>query len=383
MKKVLVFLMIGLFWVFGGFQQLEQVHAESTEEDILVEEFLDEDGIRELQQMLEEQLPNTSFSLSTYIKQLISGEQPFSITDVGNTIKGAVLEEITENTNLWKQCFFIALIAAFFSNFAMMFQNKQVGETGYYIGVLLLFSLLVTAFVGVFSVADQMLVMIVTFMKMLLPVYFMLTAASSGQGVALGGYQLALLVVTLVDYIIKTILLPAVKVYFFTVLINQLSRMDKFSKFLELLETGIRWTLKALLGLVTGLNVVEGLLLPAVQKVKQNALLKTGESIPVVGDLLSGVTETVLSVISLLRNAVGVAGVVAMLLLCFIPLVKLLVYAIVFRAEAALLQPMGGGQMCECMTGVSKTAGFLLYLEFVSMLLFGITILILSFSLGG
>lgn len=382
MKKTVAFFVLVLFLIFGG-GRVEQVYAESTEEDILVEEFLDEDGMRELQQMLDEQLPNTSFSMSEYIKKLISGEEPFSITDVGNTIKEAVLEEITANTNLWKQCFFIALVAAFFSNFAMMFQNKQVGETGYYVGVLLLFSLLITSFVGIFSVAEKMLDLIVTFMKMLLPVYFMLTAASSGQGVAVGGYQMALMVVALVDYIIKAILLPAVKIYFFTVLINQLSKEDKFSKFLELLETGIRWTLKALLGLVTGLNVVEGLLLPAVQKVKQNALLKTGESIPVVGDLLSGVTETVLSVISLLRNAVGVAGVVGMLLVCFIPLVKLVVYAIVFRAEAALLQPMGGGQMCECMTGVSKTAGFLLYLEFVSMLLFGITILILSFSLGG
>lgn len=382
MKKTVAFFVLVLFLIFGG-GRVEQVYAESTEEDILVEEFLDEDGMRELQQMLDEQLPNTSFSMSEYIKKLISGEEPFSITDVGNTIKEAVLEEITANTNLWKQCFFIALVAAFFSNFAMMFQNKQVGETGYYVGVLLLFSLLITSFVGIFSVAEKMLDLIVTFMKMLLPVYFMLTAASNGQGVAVGGYQMALMVVALVDYIIKAILLPAVKIYFFTVLINQLSKEDKFSKFLELLETGIRWTLKALLGLVTGLNVVEGLLLPAVQKVKQNALLKTGESIPVVGDLLSGVTETVLSVISLLRNAVGVAGVVGMLLVCFIPLVKLIVYAIVFRAEAALLQPMGGGQMCECMTGVSKTAGFLLYLEFVSMLLFGITILILSFSLGG
>ena len=69
---------------------MEQVYAESTEEDILVEEFLDEDGMRELQQMLDEQLPNTSFSMSEYIKKLISGEEPFSITDVGNTIKEAV-----------------------------------------------------------------------------------------------------------------------------------------------------------------------------------------------------------------------------------------------------------------------------------------------------
>ena len=195
MKKAWIVVVTSLFFVFGGFQ-VERVYAETTEEDLLVEEFLDEDGMREMQQMLEEQVPNTSFSMSQYIRQLIFGEQSFSITDVGNTIKEAVIEEITVNTNLWKQCFFIALIAAFFSNFAMMFQNKQVGETGYYIGVLFLFSLLITAFAGVFSVAEQMLTMLVTFMKVLLPVYFMVTAASSGQGVASGGYQLALLVVT-------------------------------------------------------------------------------------------------------------------------------------------------------------------------------------------
>ena len=225
-----------------------------------------------------------------------------------------------------------------------------------------------------------MLDVLLLYVKALLPVYFMMTAVSNGSGVASGGYELALFVIGLVEFVLGKIVFPAVEIYFVFVLLNHLSKEDRLSKMMEFLELGIGWVLKGLLGIVTGLNVIQGILLPAVQKVKQNTILKTGEAIPVVGDALSGVAETVLSVAVLLRNAIGVAGVVAMLLICAVPMLKLLVYQLVFRLEAAFLQPMGDKRICQCLVGISKTAGlllipYILWLFYATYLNFGYLVL--------
>lgn len=360
------------------------VQAEDRDRETeLVEDFLDEDDMSEIEELLQDNLEQDDFSFRAYVMDLVSGKEPFSILDIGKTIKKAIYAEWEENLHVWKQCFFLAFFIGFFANFSTLFRQGQVGDTGSYVGYFFLFSTLVGVFSGLFLFSRQLINLIVQFMKVLLPVYFMMTAASNGQIAASGGYHVALLVITIVDMVLKNILLPAIEIYFFVVLIDQLSKEDQLSKLQELLENGLNWTMKGLVGVVTGMNVIQGLLLPAVQRVKQNIWLKTGQAIPVVGNVLSGAAETVLSVACLLRNAVGVAGVVGLLILCAVPLLKIGMYVIVFRVEAAVLQPLGAERLCDCFVKVSKTAGFLFRLELVTMLLFGITILLLSVSMGG
>ena len=156
----------------------------------------------------------------------------------------------------------------------------------------------------------------------------------------------------------------------------------KISKIVECLESLIRWGLKGTIGLVLGMHTIQGLLLPAVEEVKKNAVIKAGGAIPVVGDTFTGVAEMVLSVANLMKNAVGVAGVIAMILLCTVPLLKILLYTVVFKITAAVLEPLGEKRICECFHSVATTAGLLLYLEGAALLLFSITILILSSATG-
>lgn len=352
-------------------------------EEILIEQFLEDSDLSDIQKILNDNLEQVQFSFMDYMIDLVKGKVSFSMESVASQVKDAFFQDIKGNKSFWYQCLSIAIIAAFFSNLATIFQNKMVGEVGYYIGYLILFTLLVSGFSKIFSVAEQLLMLFVFFMKALIPVYFMMAAASNGSVAAAGGYQMALLAIGVVEFVIGKIVLPAVEIYFMLVLINHLSKEDKLSRLLELLEMGIKWAMKGMLGMIVGLNAVQGLLLPGIQKVRQNVILKTSEVIPVVGDALSGITETVLSVAGLLRNAVGVAGVTAILLLAIVPVLKIISYSVIFRLEAVFLQPLGEKNMCDCFVGMAKTAEFLLYIEVVSMLLFCLTLLIVSYSLGG
>ena len=383
------------FWILyvvccigtGLIVEQEKISAAQTgekkqTENITIEDFMDSSDFTEIQDILDEQLADTDFSFWDTIKTLSGGEGVAGVSDIVAMGKEAVQKEIKQNKSLWLQCFSIAIIVGVFSNFSMIFKNYQVGETGFYIGYLMLFVILFPAFYNIFRIAQQTTDALILFMKALLPVFFLTVATSNGAGTASAMYSNSLLMIGGVEFVIGKVLLPFLEIYFVLSMLNYLSKEAKISKIVECLERLIRWGLKGTIGLVLGMHTIQGLLLPAVEEVKKNAVIKAGGAIPVVGDTFTGVAEMVLSVANLMKNAVGVAGVIAMILLCTVPLLKILLYTVVFKITAAVLEPLGEKRICECFHSVATTAGLLLYLEGAALLLFSITILILSSATG-
>ncbi len=80
-----------------------------------------------------------------------------------------------------------------------------------------------------------------------------------------------------------------------------------------------------------------------------------GAFIPVVGRTLSDVMDSLLGTALLLKNAIGLAGVVAILLICATPAIRLLLQSLIFRITGALIQPLGEKELSQALTGMGKS----------------------------
>lgn len=89
---------------------------------------------------------------------------------------------------------------------------------------------------------------------------------------ALAFYQMVLLVIAAVQWLFLVILLPLIQVYVCLQLVNSLSREVFCQKAAELLETILEWSMRTLLGVVIGIHMIQGLVLPMVDSVKSAAL---------------------------------------------------------------------------------------------------------------
>lgn len=368
-----------LFCLFGtGIK----VYASEEESGISIDYFMEESDLSEMQKILDENLVGVDFQIDTFIRKVWKGEISLSAENIINEIKKNIQQELEYNRRLWLQCFLIVVAAGIFTNFSMVFKNGQVGETGFYISYLFLFTILLGAFYSVFTMVERSVALLLTFMKALLPVYFLMMAGTNGAGVAAPMYQSSLWVIGILELVVAKIVLPAIEIFFMLSLVNQFSKEDKLSKMTEFLESAIKWSLKGIMGLVLGMHSVEVMLLPAIGKVKQNAIIKTGSAIPVFGDAFESVTETVYGVASLLKNAIGVSGIIGILLLCAVPVIKIFVYTVVYKVGTAILQPISEKRIWNCLNGVASTSGLLLYLELMCVLLFSVTIIILAKGTG-
>lgn len=333
----------------------------------------------EIQEVIDEVLStDEKINFEDYVVDLVTSRKSFSLEQVGNDIKNGVMNEIKENIGILTSLISIAVIAAVFTNFSFAFQNSQVAETGFYVAYLLLFSVLTVSFIAAANLASDTLSAILDFMKALVPAYFLSVAFCSGAGTSMIYYETTLFLITFVDILLIRVIIPMINIYLVIAMANNLSKEDFLSKLTDLIAVVIKWSLKSLLTLVLGFNAVQGLILPVAYKIKKSVLMKAAGAIPGVGDVFGSVTESVLGAGILLKNAIGIAGVVVIVIVCAVPIIKLTVTSLIYRVSCAAVQPISDKRMLSCVNASAEASGLLLQTVCIGAVLFLLTITIVS-----
>lgn len=340
---------------------------------------LTEIDYNEIQTVINEVLQsNKKLSFQDYVMSLISGEREFSLEQIGKDIKETVSNEIHDNITTFTGLISIAVIAAVFTNFSYAFQSTQIAETGFYVAYLLLFSVLTASFIAAANIASTTISAILEFMKALVPAYFLSVAFASSAGTSMVFYQVALFLITFVDVLLVRIIIPLINIYLVISMANNLSKDDMLSKLTDLISTIISWSLKTLLGFVIGFNAIQGLIRPVADNIKRSALTKIAGAIPGVGGVFGSVAESVIGAGVLLKNAIGVAGVIVIITICAIPIIKLAVTTLIYRVSGAAVQPISDKRMLKCITASAEASLLLLQTVLTSAILFLLTITIVA-----
>lgn len=350
--------------------------AEQTGDDLLSRMELDA-----VEKAVDELLEGQDFSFTGTLQRLIAGEAVFTAEGIEELLVNAAAGELLEQKQIMGYVLFLVLAAALLGNFSGMLQNGQLGDTGFYLIYLLLFALLLRGFAGVSSLVEQTMEGTLSFMKAAAPAYYLAVAASAGVTTASVFYQVLLLVFYLTEKLLLYVLLPGIHAYLLLSLVNQLTREDFLSRMAELLKSVLLWTLRTVLGMVVGLEVLQNLVAPAFDSLKRSAVGRTAGAIPGVGNAVNAVTEMILGSAVLIRNCVGALAVIVLVLSAVSPVLKLLITSLCYKLLSAAAQPVSDSRICGCLNTMGESCALLLRLLATMELLFILTITILAATL--
>lgn len=175
-------------------------------------------------------------------------------------------------------------------------------------------------------------------------------------------------------------LLPVINVYIMVQVLGNLTGEDFLSEFAGLLQKIVSWILRTLLAGIIGINVVQGLLAPAVDTLRRSALTRTAEALPWVGNAVGGTAEVVLGTAVLIKNGIGMAGAIITVLICAVPVLRMLILAFLYRLAAALVQPVSDKRITGCISSVSEGYELLVRVIFTAGVLFLLTIAVVAAS---
>jgi len=359
--------------------------SEITEEDEVTQseienKLIDMFDFNEIDDVLKDIFPEERLSFSDILLSIISGDIDLSWESILDLIKDQLLYNFQTNKSMIVHILLIAIIAAVFTNFSNAFQSKQISEISFYILYLLLITICLNSFRVVIESVTASVDQLTLFIKVLCPVYFLAVAIAKGSVTAVGFYNLVLVLICLVEMLILNFLLPMVHVYIMMKVLNFLSLEEYLSKFAELLETLISWTLKTLLAFIVGLNVIQGLISPAIDSVKRNVITKGAEAIPVIGDAIGGVAEVVLGTAVLLKNGIGIVGAVICIGICAVPLIEMAIMTLVYKLTAAVIQPVSDKRIVGCVSSVAEGCQMLVRVLFTVGVLFLLTVAVVAAS---
>ena len=117
--------------------------------------------------------------------------------------------------------------------------------------------------------------------------------------------------------------------------------------------------------------------MPALDQVKRGAVFRAAESIPGVGNVFGGVTDTIVGSGILIKSAIGVGGIIAIALICLLPLLKLGLFTFLYRVIAAFSQPMADRRLVAVFQGSADSGKLLFQLVFMAAVLFLLTLTII------
>ena len=352
----------------------EQAELQKEAEETIWKEF----EFSEIEDLLDDIFPEKKTDFQDLIKKMLSGQTEPSLQVIGEMISDQFFYEWKSSKAGMVHILLIVIVAAVFTNFSNVFQNKQISEISFYVLYLLLITIGLNSFRILIVSASENLERLIGFMKVLGPVYFLAVAFAAGSSTSILFYNLVLLLIYLVELVILNFLIPFVQVYIVVKVMNNLSEEDYLSKFAELCETVIAWTLKTLLAGVTGVNIIQGLLSPAIDSLKRSVVGRSAEAIPVVGDAIGGVTEGMLGTAVLIKNGIGVAGALVCIGICLVPIIQMAVVTLLYKLIAAMIQPVSDKRIVGCISSIADGSQMLLRIIFTTGVLFLLTIAVVT-----
>ena len=357
----------------GELTEEERDELQRKTEDSMLEAF----DFQELEDSLVSMFPKQKISFGEIVSALTSGD----LEGAGEMFLGYLSDQISYEFRYNRQnlvyMLLIALAAAVFTNFAGAFRSRQVSEISFYVLYMLLITLCLTAFRVAVEGVEERLGALTDFMQVLCPSYLMAVALASGSLTSMFFYNVILFLIYLVEVVMIRFLLPLVNVCLMVRVLGNLTGEDTLSELAELLKKLISWILRAM---VTCINVVQGLLAPAIDTLKRSALTRTAEAIPWIGNAVGGAAEVVLGTAVLIKNGIGMAGALIAVVICAVPILQMLILAFLYKLAAALVQPVSDKRITDCIGSVSEGYELLVKVIFSSGVLFLLTIAVVAAS---
>lgn len=316
-------------------------------------------------------------SFAELIKELLKGEVKEAASMTVQAVKQGLFQEIGGNGQLLLQIVLLGMAGAVFTSFSGVFAANQVSETGFFVTYLLLFSYLAVSFFTSISLAEDTLERILEFMKLLMPSYFLAVAFSGGSASSIALYETMFFAVSFVEWLFARVLLPFVRIYLLLSLAGHIAKEDMLSRMTDLIKAGISWGIKTAAGAVLGIHLLQGMILPYIDAVKNSTMEKAVEAIPGVGKGVEIAAQLMLGSGILIKNTMGAAAALILLVITAVPIVKLAVLCFMYQCAAAALEPVCDKRIISCVSAAAEAHKILLKLLAYSMLLFTIAIAII------
>lgn len=314
---------------------------------------------------------NSGYSISFQeIINQITGEDGITGQGIFPVLNKTFLQVITGSKTAVVQIIILALFSAAIRCFGPSACKEQISDTAQMILSISLTAVLIASFYTACTISTDTLEGCISVYKAVVPVFFSAVAFASGNVTAAVYYEIVLMLITTVNLLFKSVLIKVNQIYMLISMADAVAKEERFTKAAELCVQVMKWSSRTALVVFTGLGGLKGMIVPVSETYKKKMLYRAVQTLPGVGGSIETVTQTVWGAAKIIKNGIGMAAVIAVLLVCAVPVLKLVLMAVLFKVTAAVIEPAADKRVVKAVNALGTAVGMLLMTVLAAVSLF-------------
>lgn len=301
----------------------------------------------------------------------------------GNSIAKRIFDilgiEVRKQITMVGSIIIIIVVHSILKSVSDGLDNGGISQITYFVQYILIVTLIMTNFSGIISSIKDTIQNLVGFSYSLIPLLLSLMIITGNMVTASAVQPILLMLITFIGNFISTFLLPIILIGTSLGIISKVSDKVQIDKLAKTFKSSVVWILGIVLTIFTGVLSLESTLTGHVDGItaKTTKVILTS-AIPVVGKILSDTAETVLGSGVILKNAVGIVGVIVIIGICAMPIIRLAVLTALYHILSAVCQPIADKKIIDIIEQMRDTFKVLLAMvcSISIMLVIGLTIVI-------
>ena len=349
MKKIiLIFILILMLLPHKVFAETEEIMS-TTQEKFNISGF-----IKEAEQYMEQSFGD--INLTEMLNQAMQGK--IDNKSIYKKVLNLLGKEIISSLKILISILVIIVIHGILKSITDNLENSSISQIIYFVQYILIVTLIMSNFTEIIKIVKETANDLVGFINVLIPLLLTLLVYTGNIATSTLLQPIILFISNFIGNIIVDVLIPIVLIIVVFPIISKIServQIDKLSKFLK---SGVVWFLGFVLTIFVGVVSLEGTLSSSVDGITaKTAKTAVSSIIPVVGKVLGDVVDSVLGCGVILKNAVGIIGVVVIIGICILPIIKIGALSIIYNLASAVIQPVADDKIVKLldeMGGVFK-----------------------------
>lgn len=193
-------------------------------------------------------------------------------------------------------------------------------------------------------------------MNILFPILLTLMIGLGATASAAAYKPIVAIISTYVADFFNYFITPLFMLSFIFELISNISdnvKLDKFSSFISSL---FKWSVGLVFTLFFAVFSLQGIAVGSFDSLSVRTTKYTIKSyVPVMGGYLSDGMDLILSSTLLIKNSVGLVGVLMIITTILSPLIEVVIFGLMLKLVSAVLQPLGNDKISKFLSGTSKS----------------------------
>ena len=284
--------------------------------------------------------------------------------------------EVTVQSRLLAQLVVVAVLCALLQNLAASF-SRAATDFGFLATYMVVIFLGLQSFSMASAIGRETLAGMSSFMLALLPLLSTMLAAVGALSSAALFHPLLVTSVTLVATVIDRVVFPLLLLAAVLGVVGRLAAEFPVSRLAGLFRQGAVTVLGLAFTVFLGVMVIRGAIAPVADGVALRAAkFAAGTFIPIVGGMMADAVEVVVGGSLLVKNALGVLGLVTLLVMLAFPLMKVLALVVIYRLATAMVQPISDPRLVDALGTMADSLTVLMVAVATAALMFFVGILV-------